>query len=143
MQNSRITLLMVLATIALIVGVALAGSVTNNYAESVTFGSMKRSVWDWTMETNGAIAGTIDTINGEIYRIVIPGGETNLYDLYLYDADTIDLLSGAGDALSSTDVHIWEAWTNLPIATAGTITLLVTNYAPVGAGTGQLIIYHR
>ena len=144
MQNSRITLLMVLATIALIVGVALAGSVTNNYAESVTFGSMKRSVWDWSISAGTGVEGTIGAVNGEIYRVVVPGQvATNLYDIYLYDNNDVDLLLGNGLQRSTTTLHLWGNTNELPIASAGDMRLVVTNHGPAAVTSGVIVLYYR
>ena len=136
--------------VGLLTGAALrcvvAGSMTNVVSE--TRGIYKMTV-GWSMTTNRMVSGTLTTVSGELLRFGTPWtGVTNKYDVYLYDAEGVDLLKGTVSGIHHTNLYAFATSTLLPIAVDGNLTLVVSNYltdamAAYDVTNGAAYLYYR
>jgi hypothetical protein len=142
----------VCVTVCGIAAAAVVSTTVSSSAGSVTAdtprGSIKATTLDWTISTNENVVAIISGVDGELLRYVVaPGLSTNLYAITLVDENSIDILAGAGSALSNATVHAWadNGDTALPIALSGSLTLTVTNSALgiANSTNGTLRLYWR
>lgn len=116
--------------------------------------SIRRIELDWLSDASGDVSGTdTDTVTGQILRVVfIPdsGGTqpTNLYDVVLNDADSLDVLAALGANLSNTtSTQVVPVVTNgtagnmAPMVVDSVLSLVVSNAG--NAKGGKVILYVR
>ena len=128
----------------------MAGTLVTTYSETRT---VKKVVLDWLSDASGDCTGNTVALSGQILRVVfVPdsGGTapTNLYDVVLNDADSLDVLAGLGANLSNTtSTQVVPVVTNgtagnmAPMAVDGILSLAVSNGG--NAKGGQVILYMR
>lgn len=128
----------------------MAGTVTILYSETRT---IKKVTLDWLSDASGDATADTKALAGQILRVVfIPdsGGTqpSNLYDVVLNDADSIDVLEGLGANLSNTTstdvvpvVTDGNAGNMAPVAVDGKLSLAVSNGG--NAKGGKVILYIR
>ena len=128
----------------------MAGTLAVTYSETRT---IKKVTLDWLSAADGSCTGNTRTLSGQILRVVfVPdSGDTqpsNLYDVLLNDADSLDVLAGLGANLSNAaSSQVVPVVTNgtagnmAPMAVDGILSLAVANGG--NAKGGQVILYMR
>ncbi len=119
----------------------MAGTVT--IAEQ-THRSLKRIKWSWTSTAGGDADGTTTGVySGEVLTLVTDPGAaapSANYDITVTDADSIDVLAGAGaNRHTSTTEYVLAA--SLGGAVDSALTLNVTNAG--NAKQGDVYLYIR
>jgi len=120
----------------------MAGTVT--VAER-THTSVKKITWSWTSDASGnADLVTTKAYDGEVRRLVtVPAGggsaPTDLYDVVINDADTVDVLLGSGANRAAASTQQVNA-SSLGIVAGDVLTLQVTNAGNAKSGTVHLYI---
>ena len=106
--------------------------------------SVKRLQLIWTSDSgDGSVDYNTAIVDGLVYRVTtIPSGTsapTNLYDLYLKDAQGYDILAAAGENRSSTVVQ--AVTPDPPLAVSGVLSLDID--AAGNDKSGIVEIYYR
>ena len=118
----------------------MAGTIT---AIETRHRTVSEIVFSWLADSSGDGTATATTFyySGELVKVVcIPGGTTpsDLYDITLTDADSIDLLAGQGtDCPNGNSLVITGGF--IPV-TESTISLTVANAGNVKNGSVQIYI---
>ena len=122
----------------------MAGTVTT--IEQTTVGTIKRLKFTWVSSAGGAAdATTAVPFDGDIIcATFVPDGggtqPTNLYDVTLLDADSVDVLNGLGANLSNA-ATVNKLKSDGLLAVAGqTLTLSVTNAGNAKGGVVRLLL---
>jgi hypothetical protein len=112
-------------------------------------GSLNVVNLDWLSDAGGNVVATTNQVSGTIERLVFnPDGGSTIptaaYDVVLNDRDGVDMLNGTGANLTSGTVKTivvtdGDGTTNLPMATAGELSLAVTN---AGNAKGGIIRFY-
>lgn len=118
----------------------MAGTVT---VEESSFGGVCKIKWSWTSTAGGAAdLVTTKSYYGEVLALVTnpddSAAPTAAYDITITDADSYDVMQGAGANRDATNTE-----TAVPTATSvafGALTLNVTNAGSAKAGTAVLYI---
>lgn len=119
----------------------MAGTVTTTEER---FGSIKRIKFDWLSDASGdATATTTYTYSGEVLRaIFVPDGSTtapsDLYDVTITDADSIDILYGQGADMDGTNTVVLVE--NLAPVANDVLSLTVANGGNAKGGIVYLYI---
>jgi len=112
--------------------------------------SAKKIKWAWVSHTDGkvatATAGAASTgyYDGKLITLTTVPGAAGLapddnYDVYLYDADGVDVLAGGGlNRSTSATQHV--TFTSLGAVAGSQLTLYVENAGDSNAGTVYLYI---
>lgn len=109
-----------------------------------TYGSVKKVTWNWTADASGdASEATSESYDGEILGFAtIPDGTnapTDNYDIVINDADSHDVLIGAGaDRDTATTEYVDRA--SLAAVAGSKLTLVVSNAGNGGEGVAILWI---
>jgi len=119
----------------------MAGTVTTTES---THRPVKRVKFSWTSSAGGAAdATTSNTYNGEVISFVTDPGATAptaSYDITITDADSVDVLAGAGaNRHTSNTEYVLQA--SLGGCVDSTLTLAVTNAG--NAKDGAAYVYIR
>lgn len=113
----------------------MAGTVTTTEGKLKQF-PVKEIKFEWTSSAGGAAdATTTDGYNGVIVEVqIVPGGTTptDLYDVVITDANSIDVLYGTGANCSNANTVILKP--NCYIVNSK-LTLAVTNAGASKTGT--------
>jgi hypothetical protein len=127
----------------------MAASITQTVSQR---GSIERIDLAWTAHTDGTGTLTATDIYGTLVQVQFAPGSvtpTNLYDLTLTDANSVDVLAGYGANLSSTlsarRVPLVTAGDGttlapMPMVIAGNLTLNITNAGTSTTGTVTLYL---
>jgi hypothetical protein len=120
-----------------------AGTATKT--ETVKAVSVKQIKWVWLSGTaaapadlGGVTSATTAVLNGEIISVTqIPGGTTptNLYDVTITDANSVDVLAGLGANLSNAATTIHTKPDGLGAVVNSALTLNVSNAGSAKTGT--------
>jgi len=117
---------------------------------------MKRHICTWVSDdTTGAVSGTVSAVNGILWKVTFKpdsGGTqpSNLYDVTLNDAYSVDTLAGQGANLANNantsvvpGVPMKDGTTTSthPCAIDGDLTLAVTNAG--NSKGGVVVLYVR
>ena len=119
----------------------MAGTVTTT---ETTHRTLKRVKFAWTSSAGGgADATTTGAYNGEVFSFVTDPGAaapTASYDIVITDADSVDVLAGAGaNRHTSNTEYVLQA--SLGGCVDSTLTLAVTNAG--NAKDGAAYVYIR
>lgn len=135
---NKLRLLAVLLASAVFALTADAAGSISTTAVSSPMSGLTRYAFDWTCDAGGAVSSVGVVIRGGFIRQIqfVPDGggtqPTNLYDVTLLDANSVDLLAGAGADLSNAASKI-----TVPTAPIFLDTLLNTMVYPTVANAGN------
>jgi len=122
----------------------MAGTLTTT---EETFGSVKKIKFEWVADGSGDVSGTDTTavFSGEIMRLVtVPGtGGTqpdDNYNVVINDADSTDVLMGAGATRDETNTEQVLA-SSLGIVANDKLSLVIDSAG--AANTGTVYVYIR
>ena len=114
-------------------------------------GTMRKVTFDWLSTTGGAVAYTmVSPMRGIIYReLIVPDSSTATqpstgYDVWIRDADSVDILCAAGINLSNTtakDIVLGTSGQKAPVAVEDVLTLSIADAGNTKGG--KVILYIR
>lgn len=111
-----------------------------------TTGGLQKIKWTWTSDSNGDVAATASTYqyNGMLMKLITIPGDSDLaptaaYDVYVYDADSLDVLCGLGVDRSATATEYKASTDGLGFVKSSTLSLVVDNAGE--ANTGTVVLY--
>ncbi len=114
-------------------------------------GSMRKLTFDWLSTTGGAVSYTMTApVRGVVYReLIIPDSSTATqpstgYDVFVRDADGVDVLCAVGVDLSNTtvtDIVLGSSGRKAPIAVEDVLALTVADAGD--SKGGKVILYAR
>jgi hypothetical protein len=107
-----------------------------------TSGCLQAIKWTWTSDSNGDAAAqeTTARYNGVIWKLCTVPGDSDLaptasYDVYVYDADSLDQLCGLGADRSATATEWKSNSDGLGVVKSSTLSLVVDAAGELNTGT--------
>jgi hypothetical protein len=111
-----------------------------------TSGALQKIKWTWTSDSNGDAAAQATTYkyNGVLWKLITIPSDSDLaptaaYDVYVYDADSVDALCGLGVDRSATATEYKSNSDGLGVIKSSTLSLVVD--AAGEANSGTVILY--
>jgi hypothetical protein len=112
-----------------------------------TTGGLQRVKFTWTCSSAGAYSeASTYRYNGKVLQLISTPGTsddapTTLYDIYVYDTDSVDILGGKGADRSATATEYVDSSAGLGYVKSSTLTLTIANAGDVATGSVWLYIY--
>jgi len=135
-----------LGIIGLLLAIAICAAAVGTVTRTEDVASpVKKITWYWTSDTNGeAIDMTSGFYSGKVLGVAsIPSSASApaaTHDIYIYDAERIDLMRGWAANMSSTATAYIDCATQLGTVANDRLILHVTNAGEIKAGTVSIWI---